>query len=447
LAKAKKPQAEIKPGDVLGGKYRIERIIGQGGMGIVAAARHAELNRRVAIKVLPAHLTPDDELVERFMREARAAARLRSEHAVKVVDVGRRSNGSPYIVMELLEGEDLGALSERLGPLPIADSVDYILQTCEAVAEAHALGILHRDLKPRNLFLTTRLHGKPLVKVLDFGLAKSMHMQERALTATSTAMGSPQYMSPEQMKAARDIDVRTDIWSLGVCLYELVSAHVPFDSAAVPVLCAMVLKDPPTPLPSVRPDVPPQLWAIVQKCLMKDPAHRFATISELAAALEPFAPPHAAGAGLRIDAVLRAVRAGSDRPGALASAPEHDRDNTRIAASFDSTQRAERGSPISVWWLVGGASLLAVLAIVGIALAARSSHRPTSREPAQYEPELAALGAAAPRTKASDAADLPGGGGPGASTTPAVGAAGTLTKGRAPTLARPKATTDPAERF
>ena len=446
MAKAKAPQAEIKPGDVLGGKYRIERIIGQGGMGIVAAARHAELNRRVAIKVLPAHLTPDDELVERFMREARAAARLRSEHAVKVVDVGSRSNGSPYIVMELLEGEDLGALSERIGPLPIADSVDYILQTCEAVAEAHALGILHRDLKPRNLFLATRLHERPLVKVLDFGLAKSMHMQERALTATSTAMGSPQYMSPEQMKASRDIDVRTDIWSLGVCLYELVSAHVPFDSAAVPVLCAMVLKEPPTPLPSVRPDVPLGLWAIVQKCLMKEPAHRFATISELAAALEPFAPPHAVGAGLRIDAVLRGVRAGSDHPGALASGPEHDRDHTRIAAALDSTPRAARSPPVTGWWLAGGGSLLAVLATVGVALAIRASHRPAARQPAQYEPELAALGAAAPRPKASEKVDAAVGGSA-ASSPPTVGAVGAGTKGRIPNVARPKATTDPAERF
>ena len=182
------------------------------------------------------------------------------------------------------------------------------------------------------------------MKVLDFGLAKSMNMQDRALTATATAMGSPQYMSPEQMKAARDIDFRTDIWSLGVCLYELVSAHVPFDAAAVPVLCAMVLKDEPTPLPTFRPDVALALWAIIQKCLMKSPAQRFATVSELAAALEPFAPPEAQGAGLRIAAVLHAVPAGSGRPGALGTGIDHELQQTRIAAAFESRPEAERGS-------------------------------------------------------------------------------------------------------
>lgn len=447
MAKAKGPHAEIKPGDVLGGKYRIERIIGQGGMGIVAAARHAELHQRVAIKVLPAHLTPDKDLVERFMREARAAARLRSEHAVKVVDVGARSNGSPYIVMELLDGEDLGALSER-GPLPIAESVDYILQTCEAVAEAHALGILHRDLKPRNLFLTTRLHGKPLVKVLDFGLAKSMNMEDRALTATATVMGSPQYMSPEQMKASRDIDVRTDIWSLGVCLYELLSAHVPFDAGAVPVLCAMVLKDDPRPLPSLRPDVPPVLWAIIQKCLMKDRAHRYSTVSELAAALEPFAPPDARGAGLRIAAVLSAVPAtGSGRPGALGSGPQHDRDNTRTDSSFDSQPRAERSAATTLWWLVGGVSLFVVLAIVGGILAVRALRGPVARQPAVYEPDVASLGASAPRTKVSDGSDPAEPAPPLVGAVPTIGAVGSQVRGRPAGGTKPRPSADPAQRF
>jgi hypothetical protein len=445
VAKAEKARGEIKPGDVLGGKYRIERVIGQGGMGIVAAARHIELHQRVAIKVLPVHLTPDADLVERFMREARAAARLRSEHAVKVVDVGARSNGSPYIVMELLEGEDLGALSER-GPLPIPVAVDYILQACEAVAEAHALGILHRDLKPRNLFLTTKLHGKPLVKVLDFGLAKSMNMQDRALTATATAMGSPQYMSPEQMKAARDIDFRTDIWSLGVCLYELVSAHVPFDAGAVPVLCAMVLKDDPTPLPTFRPDVPPALWAIIQKCLMKSPAHRFATVSELAAALEPFAPPEAQGAGLRIAAVLNAVPAGSGRPGALGSGVDHELQQTRIAAAFDSRPEAERGSSSAVWWLVGSVSLFAILAIVGGVLMVRALRGPVAREPALYEPDVTSLGAASRPTKVTESTEPAD---PAHTVVPAVPTAtgtGPAIKVRPPSTAKPKST-DPAERF
>jgi len=444
-----KANEEIRPGDVLGGKYRIERVIGQGGMGIVAAARHTELQQRVAIKVLPSHLAPDEEVVERFMREARAAARLRSEHAVKVVDVGARQNGSPYIVMELLEGEDLGALSER-GPLPIADSVDYILQACEAVAEAHALGILHRDLKPRNLFLTKRLHGHPLVKVLDFGLAKNMHFQERALTATATALGSPQYMSPEQMKASREIDFRTDIWSLGVCLYELLSSHVPFDAGAVPVLCMMVLKEPPTPLPSFRPDVPPALWGVIQRCLMKDAAHRFANVSELAAALEPFAPPHAKGAGLRIDAVLRAVRPFSDPPAALEPAqqmrPANQLEATRIVAAFDSGPRDETGPSQTLWWVIGGASLLVIVVLVGGVLAARALRGPAPRQPAAYEPDVASLGGAAPRIKGTEAVESADSSAPTvAPAAPGTGPAGTQIRPRPPASGRPK--NDPAERF
>jgi serine/threonine-protein kinase len=442
-------KAEIKKGDVLGGKYRIERVIGQGGMGVVAAARHTELQQRVAIKVLPAHLAPDDEVVERFMREARAAARLRSEHAVKVVDVGTRQNGSPYIVMELLEGEDLGALSER-GPLPIADAVDYILQACEAVAEAHALGILHRDLKPRNMFLSKRLNGHPFVKVLDFGLAKNMHFQERALTATATALGSPQYMSPEQMKASREIDFRTDIWSLGVCLYELLSSHVPFDAGAVPVLCAMVLKEPPTPLPSYRPDVPPALWGIIQRCLMKDPGQRFANISELAAALEPFAPPHARGAGLRIDAVLRAVRPLSEPPPALGPiggvGPDQHLEATRIAAAFDSGPRDETGPSPVLWWIIGGASLLVIVVLVVGVLVARGLRGPVARQPAVYEPDVASLGGAAPRTKGTEAANSADSSVPSAvPASPTPGPGGSPPRLKASGSARAKE--DPAQRF
>src|SRR6187549_3306 len=159
------------PGEVLGGKYRVERVIGRGGMGVVVAARHVALHQAVAIKLLPDEQAKDAENVARFMREARAVVRLKSEHAIKVTDVGRRKNGAPYFVMELLEGEDLDTMVTR-GPLPIADAVDYVIQACEAVAEAHALGIIHRDLKPRNLFLSMRRDGRRIVKVLDFGLAK-----------------------------------------------------------------------------------------------------------------------------------------------------------------------------------------------------------------------------------------------------------------------------------
>jgi len=376
----------IKQGDVLGGKYRVERVIGQGGMGVVVAARHTELQQRVALKLVPADQLHDKELVERFMREARAAARLKSDHSVKVIDVGKRTNGSPYIVMELLEGSDLGQVVER-SPLPVPDAVDYILQVCEAVAEAHALGIVHRDLKPRNLFLSARVHGKPHVKVLDFGLAKRIDMQDVTLTATTAIIGSPQYMSPEQLKASRNVDYRTDIWSLGVCIYELVSGRVPFDSDAVPVLCAMVLKDDPTPLPAVRPDVPPGLWHIVQTCLRKEPSERYSTIAELAEALEPFAPPHAKGATARISAVLFSTQAATGLVPDQYDDPQHD---TRINAAFDSSGSEKSASnwtwaAIAIAALIGSAGILgAILVITSL----RAKAPPAGREPATYEPAI-----------------------------------------------------------
>ena len=397
---------EIRPGDLLGGKYRIERVIGQGGMGVVAAARHTELLQRVAIKVLPTHLADDKDLVERFMREARAVARLRSEHAVKVVDVGARSNGSPYIVMELLEGEDLGKMLER-GPLRVVDAVDYILQACEAIAEAHSLGIVHRDLKPTNLFLSKKLDGGAHVKVLDFGLAKRIDMEDRALTATTAVMGSPQYMSPEQMKASRDVDFRTDVWSLGVCLYELVSARLPFDAPAVPVLCAMVLKDDPIPLPSVRPDAPLTLWGIIRRCLMKDPSQRYATVSELAKALEPLASPQARGAAERIHAVLHASPSTSSAALGPLDAIGEAQTMTQIDAASDS-----RVGPMQSRWLLVSLSIAVVagLGLAALVLTLQAGSRVVAREPSRYVPDVSEIASATPRAKAGDGSAAPNSG-------------------------------------
>src|SRR5512140_3402737 len=193
----------IEVGEIVGGKFRIERILGQGGMGVVAIATHLQLDQQVALKVLHDAIVDDAESVERFLREARASARLRSEHVCKVSDVGQLDSGAPYIVMELLEGSDLqGVIAQD--PLPIATAALYVTQACVAIAEAHALGIVHRDLKPANLFLTKRLDGTPLVKVLDFGIAKAPTASEFKITRTSTIMGSPGYMSPEQLRSARD---------------------------------------------------------------------------------------------------------------------------------------------------------------------------------------------------------------------------------------------------
>jgi serine/threonine-protein kinase len=282
----------VTQGDVLAGKYRVDRILGVGGMGVVVAATHLQLDQRVALKFMLPQGLAHPAMVERFSREARAAVRLKSDHVARVLDVGTLASGSPYMVMEYLEGNDLGSIVDQQGPMPIHAAVDCVLQACDAVAEAHSLGIIHRDLKPRNLFLTGRNDGRALVKVLDFGISKHKGgTGDLALTRTTEVIGSPNYMSPEQLRSARGADERSDIWALGVILYELLTGQVPFVAESVTQLTAMVLTEPPRSIESLRPDVPKALAAIVGRCLEKDRDRRFASVAELASALEPFAPP------------------------------------------------------------------------------------------------------------------------------------------------------------
>jgi serine/threonine protein kinase len=291
-----KPAQAIQPGDVLADKYRVERVLGQGGMGVVVLAEHIELRERVAIKFLLDSPGENAELAERFIREARAAVRIKSEHVVRVIDVGRLPTGAPYMVMEYLEGEDL---SQRLlaGRVPIEDAVDYVIQCCEAMHVAHRSGIVHRDLKPANLFLTQRPDGSALVKVLDFGISKvkSTDAAQLSLTHTQTMMGSPLYMSPEQMRSSKDVSPAADIWSLGVILHELISGDVPFTGATFPEVLVQVMSEPPTKLRLLRPEVPAELEAVVLRCLEKHPADRYSSVATLAVALTPFASARTLG--------------------------------------------------------------------------------------------------------------------------------------------------------
>ena len=278
-------------GEIVAGKYRVERVLGSGGMGVVVAATHLELDQLVALKfILPQALAGSGN-VERFMREARAAVRLKSEHVARVYDVGRDGENRPFMVLELLEGMDLAKLSKQKGSLPVADAVEYLLQACEALVEAHAAGIVHRDLKPQNLFVTRRLNGTPLVKVLDFGIAKAigpLAAGQLSLTDSAAIIGSPLYMAPEQMRSARTAEVRSDIWALGVILFELLGGQLPFDGETVTEVCIRVVNEQPAELLSLRPALDPALVAIVMRCLAKDPEERFHNVSALAAALEPF---------------------------------------------------------------------------------------------------------------------------------------------------------------
>jgi len=295
----------IQPGEVLADKYRADRLLGVGGMGVVLEAWHLSFEERVAIKLLiPKGSDPsqspslDEEAVARFEREARAAFKLKSEHAAKVYDVGRLPNGIPFMVLEFLEGMDLGQLVASQGPLPVGDAVRLLLQAGEAIAEAHRRGIVHRDLKPENLFLTYRPDNSPCIKILDFGISKDTSLEkgpnpETSLTQVDAIMGTPLYMSPEQWVCSRDVGPGSDIWSLGVILFELLTGQPPFEHAQLAKLCAMVLNSPPPPLAILRPEVPPELVEVIDRCLEKLIVRRYGNMAELAVALAPFGGPGA----------------------------------------------------------------------------------------------------------------------------------------------------------
>ncbi len=307
----------FQPGDRIADRYVVEGVLGVGGMAYVVAARHEELDERVAIKFLRPDAAENPEVVARFAREARACVRIKSEHVARVFDVGTLADGTPFIVMEHLEGQDLGAILRDRGMLSIPEAALLAMQACEALAAAHANGVIHRDVKPENLFVTPRDDGTPILKVLDFGISKvaltgSAFGVDLELVKTLSLMGSPLYMSPEQIRATRDVDHRTDIWSLGVVLYELLTGRNAFNGSSITELTALILEAQPDPLRGHRADIPSDLEHVVLRTLEKDPAHRYQNVAELSAALVRFAPKRARVSAERTSAVL--VKAGLSVP-------------------------------------------------------------------------------------------------------------------------------------
>ena len=287
------------PGDIVDGKYRLERMLGQGGMGAVYAARHVKLGHAVAIKLM-LEAAGNVEATRRFLNEGRAAVNIQHENVVRGSDLGEE-NGYAFMVLELLDGEDLDQLLEREIRLEPSVAVDYVIQALRGVAQAHAQGIIHRDLKPANLFLTRRPDGSMVLKVLDFGISKTtggaLDMAPGQLTSTATMLGSPLYMSPEQLRSSKRVDARADIWAIGVILFELMSGERPFNGETLGELFSSILETEAPRLSSRVPSVPPGLEAIVARCLQRRPEDRYQAAAELERELAPFGRTTGAASG------------------------------------------------------------------------------------------------------------------------------------------------------
>jgi serine/threonine-protein kinase len=388
-------------------------------MGIVVAAWHLELDQRVALKFLMPELVERGESAERFRREARAAARIKSEHVVRVLDVGNWEGNAPYMVMEYLDGRDLSAELRERGKLTTKECVDYLLQAVEAVAEAHSLGIVHRDLKPENLFLSRRADGSRTVKVLDFGISKTITLgsaDEPSLTRTANIMGSPFYMSPEQMRTPRNVDARSDIWAIGAILYDLLAGRPPYVAETIPQLCTMLLENEPEPIRNIRTDVTEELEQVVMKCLAKKVEDRWSSVSELAVALAPFGSRssrvHVERAGRVLnqsgsltappDSVLQSSeppppmppgrpelgKLGGATPTQASGGPISPVPDSSTQDSWGRTQRPSMeeaqnrpaGSPPSWQWLVIGAAVILSVAVAIVAFRSFGSHAEATSE-------------------------------------------------------------------
>jgi serine/threonine-protein kinase len=283
-------ESPVSVGDILGGKFAVERIVACGGTGVVVRARHLALREVCAIKLMRADVGDDPTTRARFLREARAIARLKSDHVVRVFDVGELEDATPYMVMEYLEGVDLEVTIRQQGALPLVEAARYVVQICAALAEAHRSGIVHRDLKPGNVVVTRGEGGAPRLKLIDFGISKVLGADDPILKTTQegTILGTPLYMAPEQIMGA-SVDARTDVWAVGMILYELVTGRTPFaERSAVVTTLAHILSAPPTPPSAHVPDLPREVEAIILRCLEKRPAARPASVGEIVRVLERF---------------------------------------------------------------------------------------------------------------------------------------------------------------
>jgi serine/threonine-protein kinase len=336
-------------GEIIGGTYEVQRILGEGAMGLVVAARHRMTGAHVAIKLLKSD-TSNTTHTRRFLREVRGASQLRNDHVARVLDWGQLFDGRPYMVMELLDGPDLDTMLAD-APIPARLAATYIMQACRGLAEAHALGMIHRDIKPANLMLSRDRDGQPIIKVVDFGIATASYSDtDDEITAVHTVLGSVSYMSPEQLRSSSEIDPRSDVWSLGVTLYQLISGRFPFEGDTFASVAVSVTTDPHDPLHEAEP----ALAAVIDRCLEKDPDDRFASVDALAAALAPFTIANHAAMTIRMEL------------------PAHST-SQMLAAELMRRPRLPRAT-----WLAAAA---VVLAIFGAALVGRHARIAASASP------------------------------------------------------------------
>jgi serine/threonine protein kinase len=348
----------LSVGAVLDGRFFIERMLGAGGMGYVVLARHVDLEERVAIKLLlPGRA--DEDARRRLVREARAAVKIKSDHVVRILDVVSTGPHAPYIVMEHLEGEDLAQRLERTGPLDVREAIEIVLEACEVVGEAHVRGMVHRDIKPSNLFLVRKPTQPRFVKVLDFGISKALDGGAERLTASNSLLGSPAYASPEQLRDARSVDRRCDVWGLGAVLYELLTGKLPFPGGSIAEVCAKILEEPPARPPAARP-IPQACWSIVERCLEKDPGRRYDNLAELAGALRQFSP-RAADKSLGYLAALGTKLPELSKNSTPSSVVVTDTVRTAQGQTFDTKSEGGKRRPVAL-------AILGFSAAVGAAL-------------------------------------------------------------------------------